>query len=62
MTWVGLDLHQRYIKACAMDDAGVIVAAHPYQVKLIWQARDRDALVVKASAQSLSLIRHQREY
>lgn len=88
MTWVGLDLHKRYITACAMSDAGVIVAehrrlpadeatllgwlaalpgpvtvameatlywawlharltmagyaavaAHPYQVKLIWQAR-----------------------
>jgi transposase len=88
MTWVGLDLHKRYITACALDDAGVIVAehrrlpaddvtligwlaalpgpvtvameatlywawlherltaagvaavaAHPYQVKLIWQAR-----------------------
>ena len=88
MIWVGLDLHQRYITACALDDAGVVVAehrrlptdaessvswltglggavtvvmeatlywawlhdqlsaagiaavaAHPYQVKLIWQAR-----------------------
>jgi transposase len=88
MTWVGLDLHKRYITACALDGAGVVVAehrrlpaddvtllrwlaalpgpvtvameatlywawlherlttagfaavaAHPYQVKLIWQAR-----------------------
>jgi hypothetical protein len=28
MTWVGLDLHKRYITACAMSDAGVIVAEH----------------------------------
>jgi len=88
MIWVGLDLHQRYITACALNDAGAVVAehrrlpadvqalvawltglggavtvameatrywawlhdqlsaagiaavaAHPYQVKLIWQAR-----------------------
>ena len=88
MRWVGLDLHKRYITACAVDDAGQVVAehrrlpadvvplvawlqalddavsvateatlywawlhdqlsaagiaavaAHPYQVKLIWQAR-----------------------
>jgi transposase len=88
MIWVGLDLHKRYITACAMDESGAIVAehrrlpptaevlvawlaalggpvtvameatlywawlqdqlsavgmaavaAHPYQVKLIWQAR-----------------------
>lgn len=88
MLWVGLDLHKRYITACAVDDAGEVVAehrrlaadapallawltalpgsvtvameatlywawlhdqlsaagiaavaAHPYQVKLIWQAR-----------------------
>ena len=88
MRWVGLDLHKHYITACALDDAGQIVAehrrlppdvdaltawcaglgdavtvameatlywawlhdqlsaagiaavaAHPYQVKLIWQAR-----------------------
>jgi transposase len=88
MRWVGLDLHKRYITACALDDTGAIVAehrrlppdvevlvawfaglgeavtvameatlywawlhdqlstagiaavaAHPYQVKLIWQAR-----------------------
>jgi len=88
MIWVGLDLHKRYITACAIDDAGAVVAehrrlptdpevllawlgelggpasvameatlywawlhdrlseagiaalaAHPYQVKLIWQAR-----------------------
>jgi transposase len=88
MRWVGLDLHKRYITACALDDVGQIVAehrrlpadvaaltawltdlgeavtvameatlywawlhdqlsaagiaavaAHPYQVKLIWQAR-----------------------
>ncbi len=88
MRWVGLDLHKRYITACALNDAGQIVgehrrlppdmdalvawiaalgdavtvameatlywawlherlsaagiaavAAHPYQVKLIWQAR-----------------------
>jgi transposase len=88
MFWVGLDLHKRYITACALDDGGRIVAehrrlppdvpalaewlqalgsavtvameatlywawlhdqlsaagmaavaAHPYQVKLIWQAR-----------------------
>ena len=87
MLWVGLDLHKRYITACAMTDAGgwsrsiggsaeatllrwlgalpgpvtvameatlywawlherlttagyAAVAAHPYQVKLIWQARE----------------------
>ena len=28
MTWVGLDLHKRYITACAMDDSGAIVAEH----------------------------------
>lgn len=88
MRWVGLDLHKRYITACALDEAGQVVAehrrlppdvealtewltnlddavtvameatlywawlhdqlsaagiaavaAHPYQVKLIWQAR-----------------------
>ncbi len=88
MIWVGLDLHKRYITACALDTAGTVVAehrrlpadaealvtwltrlggavtvameatlywawlhdqlsaagiaavaAHPYQVKLIWQAR-----------------------
>jgi transposase len=88
MFWVGLDLHKRYITACAVDDEGHVVAehrrlaadvsvlldwltglggpvtvameatlywawlhdqlrtagiaavaAHPYQVKLIWQAR-----------------------
>ncbi len=88
MRWVGLDLHKRYITACALDDDGQVVAehrrlpadavplvawlqalgdavtvameatlywawlhdqlsgagmaavaAHPYQVKLIWQAR-----------------------
>jgi len=88
MIWVGLDLHKRYITACALDDGGAVVAehrrlptaaealvawlqelggpvtvameatlywawlhdrlsaagiaavaAHPYQVKLIWQAR-----------------------
>jgi transposase len=88
MFWVGLDLHKRYVTACALDDGGRIVAehrrlppdvpalvawlqglggpvtvameatlywawlhdqlsaagmaavaAHPYQVKLIWQAR-----------------------
>ena len=88
MVWVGLDLHKRYITACAVEDDGHVVAehrrlpadaptlvawltalggavtvameatlywawlhdqlsaagiaavaAHPYQVKLIWQAR-----------------------
>ena len=88
MRWVGFDLHKHYITACALDDAGQVVAeqrrlppavdalvawlkalgdavtvameatlywawlhdqlsaagiaavaAHPYQVKLIWQAR-----------------------
>jgi transposase len=88
MVTVGLDLHKRYITACALDDAGTVLAearrldptldalarwfgalpqpvtvaleatlywhwlerhltalgrrvvvAHPYQVKLIWQAR-----------------------
>lgn len=88
MRWVGLDLHKRYITACALDEAGEVVAehrrlapdvdvltqwlaglgdavtaameatlywawlhdqlsaagfaavaAHPYQVKLIWHAR-----------------------
>jgi hypothetical protein len=28
MTWVGLDLHKRYITACALDDAGTVVAEH----------------------------------
>ena len=28
MTWVGLDLHKRYIPACALDDAGTVVAEH----------------------------------
>ena len=91
MFWVGLDLHKRYIAACALDDASHVVAeqqwlaadiealvrwllgsggevtvameatlywawlhdqlsaaciaavtAHPYQVKLIWQARCKD--------------------
>jgi transposase len=88
MIWVGLDLHKRYITACALDEGGAVVAehrrlptavealvawlqelggpvtvameatlywawlhdrlsaagiaavaAHPYQVKVIWQAR-----------------------
>jgi transposase len=88
MVWVGLDLHKRYVTACALDEGGRVVAehrrlpaevaplvgwlralgepvtvameatlywawlhdqlraagipavaAHPYQVKLIWQAR-----------------------
>lgn len=91
MITVGLDLHKRYITACALDDAGTVLAehrrlepsldalgrwlgglgqpvlvameatlywhwlerqltargvavqvAHPYQVKLIWQARTQD--------------------
>jgi transposase len=90
MVTVGLDLHKRYITACALDDAGTVLAehrrlepsfdalgrwlwalpqpltvaleatlywhwlerqltalgmhgvvAHPYPVKLIWQARTR---------------------
>ena len=90
MVTVGLDLHKRYITACALDDAGTVLAesrrleptmdtlgrwlgalpqpltialeatlywhwleqqltalghrvvvAHPYQVKLIWQARTK---------------------
>jgi transposase len=28
MTWVGLDLHKRYITVCALDDAGMILAEH----------------------------------
>jgi hypothetical protein len=28
MTWVGLNLPKRYFTACAMSDAGVIVAEH----------------------------------
>ena len=28
MRWVGLDLHQRYITACAVDDDGQVVAEH----------------------------------
>lgn len=28
MIWVGLDLHKKYITACAMDEAGGIVAEH----------------------------------
>ncbi|HWP38232.1 MAG TPA: hypothetical protein VNL18_11835 [Gemmatimonadales bacterium] len=26
MRWVGLDLHKRYITACALDDDGQVVA------------------------------------
>jgi len=26
MSWVGLDLHKRYITACALDDGGALVA------------------------------------
>ncbi len=26
MTFLGLDLHKRYITACALDEAGVLVA------------------------------------
>jgi len=26
MIWVGLDLHQRYITACALDEGGAVVA------------------------------------
>jgi len=28
MLWVGWDLHKRYITACAVDDAGRVVAEH----------------------------------
>ena len=28
MIWVGLDLHKRYVTACALDDGGRIVAEH----------------------------------
>ena len=28
MTWVGLDLHKRYITACALTDGGELVAEH----------------------------------
>jgi hypothetical protein len=28
MTWVGLDLHKRYITACALDGVGAVVAEH----------------------------------
>src|SRR3990167_6548847 len=28
MIWVGLDLHKRYITACALDTAGTVVAEH----------------------------------
>jgi transposase len=28
MIWVGLDLHRRYITACALDDGGGRVAEH----------------------------------
>jgi transposase len=28
MLWVGLDLHKRYITACAVDEAGGVVAEH----------------------------------
>jgi len=28
MIWVGLDLHKRYITACALDDVGAVVAEH----------------------------------
>jgi len=28
MIWVGLDLHKRYITACALDEGGAVVAEH----------------------------------
>ena len=28
MLWVGLDLHKRYITACALADDGAVVAEH----------------------------------
>ena len=28
MNWVGLDLHKRYITACAMDDGGAVIGEH----------------------------------
>jgi hypothetical protein len=28
MRWVGLDLHKRYITACALDEAGQVIAEH----------------------------------
>ena len=28
MIWVGLDLHKRYVTACALDATGTEVAAH----------------------------------
>ncbi len=28
MIWVGLDLHKKYITACAMDEAGGLVMEH----------------------------------
>jgi hypothetical protein len=28
MLWVGLDLHKRYVTACALDGDGTEVAAH----------------------------------
>jgi len=28
MIWVGLDLHKKYITACALNDAGGLVAEH----------------------------------
>ena len=28
MVTVGLDLHKRYITACALDDAGTVLAEH----------------------------------
>src|SRR5688572_12876609 len=103
MIWVGLDLHKRYITACALDADGSVVAehrrlpadaaevvtwlhtlggpvtvameatlywawlhdqlsaagmaavaAHPYQVKLIWQARAKtDAIDARKLADLL---------
>jgi hypothetical protein len=57
MVWVGLDLHKRYITACALDDDGAVVAD---LLPVIWVvpsnrreeqfALDADTAVVPRSA------------
>ena len=55
MRWVGLDLHKRYITACALDDAGEFVADHrrlPPAVDVLtqWLAGLGDAVTVAMEA------------
>jgi hypothetical protein len=55
MRWVGLDLHEHYITACALDDAGQIVAEHrrlPPDVEALtaWLAGPGDPVTVAMEA------------